>query len=199
MFYLFWIGLFLISGMMAAFVENSLLSLWFYIPLFILLVLIYRGGFAAKIEKGGSNSGRVKISDIDQLTGLEFEKFLYHLFNRQGYQAEVTKDSNDQGADLILVKTKRKFFFKKSSQRIVVQAKRYQDSVGNSAVQQVVAAKGHYDCDQAMVVTNSYFTSSAKELASSNQVELWNRERLQQELKETPIFFANLRFSNNLT
>jgi len=41
-------------------------------------------------------------------------------------------------------------------------------------VQQIFAAKEFYKCDKAMVVTNSDFTKSCKELANSLDVELIN-------------------------
>ena len=41
-----------------------------------------------------------------------------------------------------------------------------------------MAAKGYYDCQKAMVVTNSYYTDQAKTLASKNGVGLWNRKDL---------------------
>ena len=116
------------------------------------------------------------MSNIDTMTGSEFEEFLDRLFKKQGYEVEVTQKSNDQGADLLL---------QKSGQRIVVQAKRYKNNVGNNAVQQITAAKNYYNCHYAMIVTNSYFTSSAKELAFANDIKLWNRNRLEKEIKTT--------------
>jgi len=45
-------------------------------------------------------------------------------------------------------------------------------SVGNDAVQQVVAAKAIYNCPSAVVITNSTFTPEAEELARVHGVEL---------------------------
>lgn len=67
---------------------------------------------------------------------------------------------------------------------MVIQAKNYSGSVGNSAVQQVISAKTFYGCDEAMVVTNSYFTRSAKELAESALVRLIDRDELQKYLDD---------------
>ena len=53
------------------------------------------------------------------------------------------------------------------------------DNVGNSAVLQVLAAKTFYSCDQAMVITNSHFTPSAKELANPAGVLSVDRRELQ--------------------
>jgi HJR/Mrr/RecB family endonuclease len=118
---------------------------------------------------GGALIRRLSIEDIDCMDGLEFEQCLCKLFRALGYQAQVTRASGDQGADLVL---------EKLGERTVVQAKRYADRVSNSAVQEVVAAKAQYGCRNAMVVTNSYFTSSAAELAAANGVALWDRDKL---------------------
>ncbi len=106
------------------------------------------------------------LSEIDVMYGEEFEEYLKYHFEKLGYKAKTTPRSNDYGADLILTK---------DGDKIVVQAKRWNDPVGNTAVQEVVAAKAYYKANRAMVVTNSYFTSNARNLASVNNVELWDR------------------------
>ena len=72
----------------------------------------------------------------------------------------------------------------------VIQAKlRRHMTVGNDAVQQVIAAKGVYNCPGAVVITNSTFTPEAEELARILGVELVDgkllRLRLQQVLGES--------------
>lgn len=115
------------------------------------------------------------IERIDIMSGIEFEHFLNDLFSKDGYKTEITKASGDQGADLIV---------EKFGERTVVQAKRYSNAVSNSAIQEVVAAKAHYNCSRTIVITNNYFTKSAIELAYSNKVELCDREMLKSKLEE---------------
>ena len=98
-----------------------------------------------------------------------FLRGLAGLFARLGYRVVQTPYRGDWGADLILVK---------EGVHTVVQAKRYQKSVGVRAVQEAVAAKAKYRCREAMVVTNSTFTKQAVELARANWVILWDREKL---------------------
>jgi hypothetical protein len=62
--------------------------------------------------------------------------------------------------------------------RIVVQAKRWSQSVGPRAVQEVVASQAQYGTHNAIVITNSNFTKAALELALSNNVEMWDRSKL---------------------
>lgn len=112
---------------------------------------------------------KIKMGDFTELNGYEFEEYLKNLFKILGYTAVQTSLSGDQGADLIL---------SKDGEKIVVQAKKYEGKVSNKAVQEVAAAKNHYEADKAMIVTNSSFTKSAIELAFSNDVELWDGRKL---------------------
>jgi restriction system protein len=131
---------------------------------------------------------RVKRSDIrtvDQLTGDQFEDFLVVFFRLLGYSAKKTKRSRDHGADVIL---------DVNGVRVVVQAKRERNKISNSAIQEVVASKAIYNATEAWVVTNSYYTEPAKELARANNVQLWDRDRLIAELSK-----INMKKHNNNT
>ncbi|PFE67406.1 endonuclease [Bacillus cereus] len=109
------------------------------------------------------------INEIDQMNGRQFEEYLSSLYQSLGYQTEVTKGSGDFGADLIL---------KGNNETIIVQAKRYSTKVSLQAVQEIVAAKSYYNANHAWVVTNSYFTKPARELAIANDVLLIDRDLL---------------------
>jgi restriction system protein len=119
---------------------------------------------------------RSGIKDIDRFGGKTFEEYLEVLFRRLGYKVERTRFVGDYGGDLVL---------RKGGVRTVVQAKRHAKSVGVRAVQEVVAAKGYYDCDETLVVSNSRYTKQAEELARRNDVELWDRDMLIRQLTAT--------------
>ncbi|MFH0798529.1 MAG: restriction endonuclease, partial [Candidatus Woesearchaeota archaeon] len=59
-----------------------------------------------------------------------------------------------------------------------IQTKKYSGSVGNTAVQEVVASMKYYDCDKAMVITTGNFTKGAFELAGRNGVQLIDKKGL---------------------
>ena len=103
--------------------------------------------------------GSAQAAELDQLSGLEFEKFLAGLFRAQGYAAELTPTSGDYGADLIL---------SKGGQRIAVQAKRYVGSVGVQAVQEALSGQAYYQCHTAWVITTGAFTTNALDLAQKS-------------------------------
>ena len=115
------------------------------------------------------------IDDIDLMSGSEFEEFVGTLFKKMGYSSQVTKQSGDQGLDVIA---------SKYGTKIGIQAKCYSNTVGNSAIQEAVAGKSFYRCDKVIVITNNYFTPAAIELAQSNDVILWNRDMLKEKIKE---------------
>jgi restriction system protein len=112
---------------------------------------------------------------VDAMDGFQFEAFLVEIFQTIGFDVKETKKTADQGADL---------FVTRFGKNMVIQAKNYTGSVGNAAVQQAISAKAFYGCDEAMVVTNSYYTKSAKELATTAGVRLVDREALQSYLDD---------------
>jgi HJR/Mrr/RecB family endonuclease len=111
------------------------------------------------------------IDEIDQMDGYQFEKRLKYLFEDLGYKVDTTPKSGDQGVDLII---------QKENKRIAIQAKRYgiSNKVGNSAIQEVHTGKDYYGCSEAWVVTTSYFTKSAFDLAQRVKVDLIHRKKL---------------------
>ena len=116
----------------------------------------------AAIERAG-------MVKIDQMTGSEFEQRLQSAFQHVGYTVYHVGGRGDYGADLVL---------DLPGTRTVVQAKRWTNTVGPGAVQEVVASRAHYGAQYAIVVTTSTFTKAALELARSNAVEMWDRGRL---------------------
>ena len=144
---------------------TGLAQMW-YVWLILGLVVIGKLVFYFLEQQKLARSG---IADIDKMDGKTFEKYLKVFFERLGYKVERTRYIGDYGADLVATN---------NGVKMVVQAKRHKNKVGIKAVQEAVASKGYYNCDKAMVVTNSYFTNQAKTLASRNKVELWDRKLL---------------------
>lgn len=136
--------------------------------LYQFIKFIYRKIKENKYHKKLASSG---ISDIDKMDGLQFEHYLKALFKELGYKSEVTKGSNDFGADLIM---------KKDKEKIVIQAKRYKykSNVSVDAVQQIYTAIPYYKADAGWIITNSFYTKSAETLASVTKVKLLNRSKL---------------------
>ncbi|MEK6579673.1 MAG: restriction endonuclease, partial [Bdellovibrionota bacterium] len=104
---------------------------------------------------------------------------LINLLRAQGVTSlSGTPQPGDQGADIL---------FTYFETKIAVQAKRYSDTVGNKAVQEVYAAKSFYKCDDAWVITSSRFSTSAENLAAQLKITLIDGK----ELERFPAFFQN--------
>ena len=107
---------------------------------------------------------------FDNLSGEEFEEWCASLLRKSGFtDIETTSVTGDQGVDIIA---------DKFGVRYAIQCKCCSQDVGNASVQEVTAGREYYKCDIGVVMTNSYFTSSAKQLAVANKIRLWDRDKL---------------------
>jgi len=104
------------------------------------------------------------------LDGVAFEEWLSRLLRDAGVPGVFqTQASRDQGADIIVTLGTRK---------IVVQAKQYQDTLGNKSVQEAFTAMHYYNAGEAWVVTTSTFSRDAIDLAFRIGVRLVDGSRL---------------------
>lgn len=140
------------------------ISFWILTVIFLVIYIVYKRNRSNKLKYP-------TLEEIDYMEGEEFEQFLQYKFKKLGYKVSLTPVTGDYGADLILTR---------KGEIYVVQAKRYSNNVGVSAVQEVVASMKYYDATNGIVVTNSKFTAAAKKLAEVNEVELWDREQVKQ-------------------
>lgn len=105
-----------------------------------------------------------------RLTGFEFEEYMAQVLKDNGFRhVEVTVECGDQGVDILAVRGGKTY---------AIQCKNYAGAVGNAAVQEAYAGAEYYGCDIPAVVCPTMFTASARELAESTGVELWDGERL---------------------
>ena len=119
-------------------------------------------------------------NNLSNINGFDFEKLSKILLEKNGfYNVEVTKASQDYGADVIAYKDDVKY---------AIQCKNYSGKVGVRAVQEVIASKSMYKCHVGVVLTNSYFTPNAIKLAENNNVILWNKSRFLEMVNNSKIF-----------
>lgn len=148
--------------------ETSSFMRYATVIIIMALALLVIAKYYVKVQthKRYLNSG---IREVDAMTGTDFEKFLAAHFRRMGYQTELTPISKDYGADIIL---------RKDNDLYAVQAKRYNKKIGVKAIQELAAAINYYNASKGFVITNSFFSSNAKNFAKTNNIELWDRNRL---------------------
>ena len=98
----------------------------------------------------------------------DFEYYCADILRRRGFRkVVVTQGSGDYGIDIIAWKDNVKYG---------IQCKRYSGNVGYRAVEEVYTGAGIYNCNRAVVMTNSGFTKQAKQGARRLEVELWGSE-----------------------
>jgi Holliday junction resolvase-like predicted endonuclease len=114
---------------------------------------------------------KLKLSKdvIDTMDWKEFEVFVARWLESNGYKVIEMTEYFDYGIDIVA---------KKDETTWGVQVKHYHNLVGIESVRQAVVALKQYKCDKAMVITNSYFSRPAKQLAVSNDCILVDGNRL---------------------
>ncbi|MFV0485554.1 MAG: restriction endonuclease [Candidatus Saccharimonadales bacterium] len=110
-----------------------------------------------------------RLRGADSMDGTSFEYYVAQLLIDRGYTNVSLTEHYDYGVDIIA---------EKDGIRWGIQAKRYSDLVKADAVRQVVTGLKLYECDRAMVITNSTFSNVAKRLADGNDCVLVDRAGL---------------------
>lgn len=118
------------------------------------------------------------LTKIDNLTqfrdnshaGIAFEAIVCKILTANGfYNVKNTRASGDYGVDVLATKNNMTY---------AIQCKCYKGAVPNKAVQEVFSGRAIYNCNYAVVVSNSSFTKQAIETARATQVVLWDRNVL---------------------
>lgn len=108
-------------------------------------------------------------TDLDIMTGLEFEHYVAGLLKQNGFYEVKLTERYDFGVDIIA---------EKDGVRWGIQVKRHAGLVKANAVRQVVTALRIYGCDRAVVITNSTFSRVTQRLAQANDCVLVDRKGL---------------------
>ncbi len=138
-------------------------------PRLILPVLVIAAGVATTALVWYARRGFIAkrryrdLSRLKLLSPLDFERHVAEYYRRNGFRVTLTKQSGDQGIDVIA---------DGKGGRVGIQVKRYLNGVGNRAVQEVVAGLSFHGCSRGVVITTGRFTASARALAAANHVEL---------------------------
>lgn len=99
--------------------------------------------------------------EISDLSPMGFELHCSTVLQRQGWNTKLTACTDDQNIDIVADGNGLKLLF---------QCKYYNSPVDNNIVQDAYAAKDLIDADLAVLISNSGFTTAAKELAESLNV-----------------------------
>lgn len=106
---------------------------------------------------------------IDNLSGREFEVFMYLVFKELGYKVKLTQATSDGGKDIILRDI--------DDEIIYVECKRWSDNfkVGRPEIQKLVGSSIGDSVDNMLFVTTGQYTNEAYEYAFKiDNLELWD-------------------------
>ncbi len=136
-------------------------------PLAVLLAV--RLEMRARKLKRDAIDQRLRDEHVPSMSPVEYEQFTARQLERTGWKVRHVGQQGDQGCDVVA--ELRGF-------RAVIQAKHYRVKVGNSAVQEIAAARRFYDAHVMAVVAPNGFTAAAQALAESNGVHLLHHSAL---------------------
>lgn len=117
-----------------------------------------------------------QLKNVDAMDGLEFEYYVADLLRRNGFHNVSLTEKYDFGVDIIA---------EKDGIRWGIQVKHYSGLIKADAVRQVVTGLRLYDCDRAMVITNSTYSNVAQRLATGNDCVLVDRAGLKQLMRQS--------------
>ncbi len=113
------------------------------------------------------------ISTLDTRTNLmdlkpaEFEALISNLFSKMGLESKLTRSSKDGGVDCVAFDPRPIL-----GGKVVIQAKRYKNTVGVSAVRDLFGTMHNEGASKGILVTTSGFGKSSFEFAEDKPVEL---------------------------
>lgn len=119
------------------------------------------------------------ISELDQrpnlmnLTPNEFEGLIANLFERMGLEMRQTRPSRDGGVDCVAYDPRPIF-----GGKVVIQAKRYKNTVGVAAVRDLFGTVHNEGASKGILVTTSGYGQSSFEFAQGKPMELLDGSNL---------------------
>lgn len=99
----------------------------------------------------------------------EFIVYITNLLEQSGYNSSIIPISNNYGVHIIA---------KKDEIVYAIHCKHHLSKVGKVPIQILVSGMSHYNAHIGIVVTNNYFNNPAKDLALTNKVITWDRDKL---------------------
>ena len=119
------------------------------------------------------------LSDLDKrpnlmdLSPTEIESLITNLFQRMGLETRQTQASRDGGVDCVAFDPRPIF-----GGKVVIQAKRYKNTVGVSAVRDLFGTLQNEGASKGILVTTSGFGKASFEFAKGKPIELLSGSNL---------------------
>lgn len=111
--------------------------------------------------------------NIFELSPFEFENLVANLFAQMGLEARLTRSSRDGGVDVVAFDARPVL-----GGKVVIQAKRWKNTVGVSAARDLYGTMQHEGANKGILVTTSGFGPDAFEFSKDKPIELIDGGRL---------------------
>lgn len=157
------LGVILISRAFLPFYDHQFARLVLFLALSVLMLLM---SFSLSRRK------KYSMNELDAMNGREFEIACAEILKANGFtNVEITQSTRDYGVDILA---------RFNGEDYAIQCKCYSRKLDNAPVQEVVGGLAYYGCERGAVLTNSFFTEAAENLALANGIELWDRDTLEE-------------------
>lgn len=120
--------------------------------------------FVEETDILGSIESRPNLMDLNPF---EFENLVTNLFTRMGLEAKLTRSSRDGGVDCVAFDTRPIV-----GGKVVIQAKRYKNTVGVSAVRDLYGTMMNEGANKGILVTTSGYGPDAFDFSKDKPIEL---------------------------
>jgi restriction system protein len=125
------------------------------------------------VEEADVLSTLDKRPNLMDLTPKEFESLITNLFEKMGLETRLTVPSRDGGVDCVAFDPRPIF-----GGKVVIQAKRYKNTVGVSAVRDLFGTMQNEGASKGILVTTSGYGKASFEFAEGKPIELLSGSNL---------------------
>jgi restriction system protein len=119
------------------------------------------------VEYGDALAGLESRPNLLEMTPTDFEVLVSNLFTRMGLDTKLTRAHRDGGVDAVAFDTRPIV-----GGKVVIQAKRYRDTVGVSAVRDLYGTMQHEGANKGVLVATSGYGPDAFQFAKDKPIEL---------------------------
>lgn len=119
------------------------------------------------VEESDVLSNLESRPNLMELNPFEFENLVSNLFGLMGLDAKLTRSSRDGGVDCVAFDTRPIL-----GGKVVIQAKRYSNTVGVSAVRDLYGTMMNEGANKGILVATSSYGTDAYEFAKDKPIEL---------------------------
>jgi restriction system protein len=105
--------------------------------------------------------------NLMELTPFEFEQLVGNLFLKMGLETKQTRSARDGGVDVVAFDTRPLI-----GGKVVIQAKRYRNTVGVSAVRDLFGTMNHEGANKGILVSTSGYGPDAYDFIKGKPIEL---------------------------